>query len=207
MDTIKVNIDIKAGTISIYNNGKGIPIEMHTTEKIMIPELIFGHLLTSNNYDDSAKRTTGGRNGFGAKLANIYSKEFTVETADKRTEQKYKQTWTDNMFVCGKAKITKNKKEEYTRITFAPDFEKFSMNGFDDDTLALLKKRVYDMAGTVKDVKVFLNDERIKIKGFKQYVELYLNSAAAEAADASGGAAQSKQTIIYEQPHARKTSV
>lgn len=42
------------------------------------------------------------------------------------------------------------------------------MEGIDDDTNALLMKRVYDMAGTVKDVKVFLNDERIKVKNFKQ---------------------------------------
>lgn len=42
------------------------------------------------------------------------------------------------------------------------------MDGIDDDTNALLMKRVYDMAGTVKDVKVFLNDERIKVKNFKQ---------------------------------------
>lgn len=42
------------------------------------------------------------------------------------------------------------------------------MTEIDDDTEALLMKRVYDMAGTVRDVKVFLNDERLKVKGFKQ---------------------------------------
>ena len=41
-----------------------------------IPQLIFGELLTSSNYDDSKKRTTGGRNGYGAKLANIFSTKF-----------------------------------------------------------------------------------------------------------------------------------
>ncbi|KAL5535074.1 TOP2 [Sanghuangporus sanghuang] len=203
MDTLKVNIDVKEGTISIYNNGRGIPIEMHSKEKIMIPELIFGHLLTSGNYDDSIQKLTGGRNGYGAKLANIYSTEFTIETADKNTEQKYKQTWTKNMSVCGKAKITKNKKDEYTRVTFSPDFEKLDMDGIDDDTLALLKKRVYDVAGTVKDIKVFLNDERVKIKNFKQYVEMHISSVAADAEDASGGATQPKQPVIYEQVHPR----
>ena len=43
MDTLKVNIDVDEGTISIYNNGCGIPIEIHSQEKIYIPELIFGH--------------------------------------------------------------------------------------------------------------------------------------------------------------------
>lgn len=194
-----MNINVEEGTISVYNNGRGIPIEIHSREKIYIPELIFGHLLSSSNYDDDEKKLTGGRNGYGAKLANIYSHEFTVETADKNTQQKYKQTWTENMSNVGKAKITKNSKgEEYTRITFRPDLKRFGMDRIDDDTVALLKRRVYDMAGVVKDVKVFLNDERLKVKGFKSYVEMYLSSAAAQAEANSGGAAQAKPTVIYE---------
>ncbi|RPD70799.1 type II DNA topoisomerase [Lentinus tigrinus ALCF2SS1-7] len=200
MDTIKVTIDVENNTISVYNNGKGIPIEMHSKEKIYIPELIFGHLLSSSNYDDDEKKLTGGRNGYGAKLANIYSTEFTIDTADKASGQKYVQTWTDNMSKMGKAKILKNGRgEEYTRVTFKPDLKRFGMDSIDEDTVSLLKKRVHDLAGTVKDVKVFLNDERLKIKNFKQYVELFLNSAAESAAEASGGAAQAKQSIIYEQ--------
>ncbi|KAL0581404.1 DNA topoisomerase 2 [Marasmius crinis-equi] len=200
MDTLKVDINVEEGTISVYNNGKGIPIEMHSREKMYIPELIFGHLLSSSNYDDDEKKLVGGRNGFGAKLANIYSHEFILETADKNTQQKYKQTWTNNMSVCGKAKITKNGRgEEYTRVTFRPDLKRFGMDSIDPDTVSLLQKRVYDMAGTVKNVKVYLNDEKLKIKGFKQYVEMYLNSVSAEAAEISGGAAQAKQTVIYEE--------
>ncbi|KAH7926207.1 DNA topoisomerase II [Leucogyrophana mollusca] len=204
MDTIKVTIDVEESTISVYNNGRGIPIEMHSREKMYIPELIFGHLLSSSNYDDDEKKLTGGRNGYGAKLANIYSHEFTIDTADKNSGQKYKQTWTDNMSKVGKAKITKNSRnEEYTRVTFKPDLKRFGMENIDDDTVSLLKRRVYDIAGTVKDVKVFLNDERLKIKNFKQYVEMYLQSAAAEAAENSGGAAQVKPSMIYEQVGAR----
>ncbi|THH17199.1 hypothetical protein EW146_g3569 [Bondarzewia mesenterica] len=200
MDTLKVDINIEQGTISVYNNGRGIPIEVHSKEKIYIPELIFGHLLSSSNYDDEEKKLTGGRNGYGAKLANIYSTEFTIDTADKNTGQKYKQIWTNNMGTCGKAKITKNSRgEEYTRVTFKPDLKRFGMETIDDDTVSLLKKRVFDMAGTIKDVKVILNDERIKVKNFKQYVEMYLNSAAAVATENSGGAAQPKPSMIYEQ--------
>ncbi len=58
MDTIKVSIDREAGAITIYNNGKGIPIEIHEKEKIYIPELIFGHLLTSSNYDDDQRKVS-----------------------------------------------------------------------------------------------------------------------------------------------------
>ncbi|KAH7884005.1 DNA topoisomerase [Phlebopus sp. FC_14] len=200
MDTIKVNINVEKGTISVYNNGRGIPIEMHSKEKMYIPELIFGHLLSSSNYDDDEKKLTGGRNGYGAKLANIYSLQFTIDTADKNTGKKYKQTWSNNMSKVGEAEITKNSRsEEYTKVTFKADLRRFGMETIDDDTVSLLKRRVYDIAGTVKDVKVFLNDERLKIKNFKQYVEMYLSSAAAEATEASGGAAQAKPTVIHEQ--------
>lgn len=47
-----------------------------------VPELIFGVLLTGSNYDDSEKRVVGGRNGYGAKLTNVYSKKFMVEVND-----------------------------------------------------------------------------------------------------------------------------
>jgi DNA topoisomerase-2 len=91
MDTIRVTIDKENGSISVYNNGRGIPIEVHQKEKIFVPELIFGHLLTSSNYDDNERKVTGGRNGYGAKLCNIFSKKFVVETADKVSGKKFKQ--------------------------------------------------------------------------------------------------------------------
>ena len=55
---------------------------MHKTEAMYVPEMIFGHLLTGSNYDDNEKRLGGGRNGYGAKLANIFSRKFIVECGD-----------------------------------------------------------------------------------------------------------------------------
>ena len=49
-----------------------------------MPELVFGHLLTSSNYDDKEKKVTGGRNGYGAKLTNIFSKKFIVKCGDSK---------------------------------------------------------------------------------------------------------------------------
>ncbi|BEJ16333.1 hypothetical protein CspHIS471_0509380 [Cutaneotrichosporon sp. HIS471] len=198
MDSIKVEINREKNQISVWNNGKGIPVEMHSKEKMMIPELIFGNLLTSSNYDDDQKKLTGGRNGYGAKLANIYSTEFIVETADKINAKKYKQVFSKNMTSKSTPKITENKKgEEYTKITFTPELTRFHMTEIDDDTNALLMKRVYDVAGTVKDLKVFLNGERLtKIKGFKQYVEMYVQSN--QAANGADGVAQPKPTVVYE---------
>lgn len=166
----------------------------------MIPQLIFGHLLTSSNYDDNEKKLTGGRNGYGAKLTNIYSKEFIVETADSNSGQKFKQVFSENMGKVSEPKITKNPKgEDWTRITFKPDLERFGMESIDEDTQALLMKRVYDMAGTVKDVKVWLNDERLKVKNFKSYVDLFVTAASEAHAESSGGAAVLKPTVVYEQ--------
>jgi DNA topoisomerase II len=200
MNIVKVTIDVEKNEISVYNNGKGIPIEMHKKEKIYIPSMIFGQLLTSSNYDDNEKKLTGGRNGYGAKLTNIYSKEFTVETADKGSSQKFKQTWSNNMSKDGATKITTNPKgEEFTKVTFKPDLERFGMQSIDSETESLLMKRVYDLAGTVDGVTVSLNGERIKVKGFKAYVDMYLTAATEASVEASGGAAVVKPTIIYEQ--------
>jgi DNA topoisomerase II len=99
MNSIKVNINKEEGKISIYNNGKGIPIEIHKDETVWVPELIFGHLLISSNYDDSEKKVTGGCNGYGAKLASISSTEFIVETIDSSIGKKYRQIFKNNMSV------------------------------------------------------------------------------------------------------------
>jgi DNA topoisomerase II len=152
-----------------------------------IPEMIFGHLLTGSNYDDEKAKTTGGRNGYGAKLCNIFSTEFTVETQDNKNVKRYKQTWTDNMSKMGKAKITTNKSSDFTRVTFTPDFKKFGMDSMDDDLEALFKRRVYDLAGTLKGVIVHLNGDRIKANSFEKYIKMYMKAINKErdAEDAS----------------------
>ncbi|KAJ8331328.1 DNA topoisomerase 2 [Batrachochytrium dendrobatidis] len=191
MDTIKISIDREKNTISVYNNGRGIPIEIHAKEQIYVPELIFGHLLTSSNYDDDEKKVTGGRNGYGAKLCNIFSTYFMVETADSRSGRKFKQVFSNNMSSKTTPTITQNNKgEDFTQITFKPDLEKFKMTVIDDDFEALLKKRAYDLAGCVRGIKVFLNNTRIKIKDFKDYVDLYLDNVNPETG--------LKPPIVYE---------
>ncbi|RMD41499.1 hypothetical protein DV735_g3616, partial [Chaetothyriales sp. CBS 134920] len=172
-DQIKVVIDRENGRISVWNNGRGIPIEMHAKEKMYIPEMIFGNLLTGSNYNDEEKKVTGGRNGYGAKLANIFSTRFTVETASKRNKKKYRQTWTKNMSVMSPPVIEDQKDEDWTKVTFEPDFAKFGMTGIDDDLEALFKRRVYDLAGTLRDCTVYLNGTRLPAQNFKKYIEMY----------------------------------
>lgn len=56
MTCVRVDIDTAAGSVRVYNDGAGIPVELHKTEGVYVPELIFGHLLTSSNYDDTEKK-------------------------------------------------------------------------------------------------------------------------------------------------------
>ncbi|KAE9363933.1 type II DNA topoisomerase [Stipitochalara longipes BDJ] len=200
MKVIKVVVDRENGEISVENDGAGIPIEIHKKEKIYIPEMIFGHLLTGSNYDDDEAKTTGGRNGYGAKLCNVFSTKFTLETQDSNTGKRYKQTWTDNMSKMGNAKITSSKSSDFTRVTFTPDYKRFSMDGIDDDFEALVKRRVYDMAGTVKGVKVFLNGVPIKLD-FKKYIEMYAKAISKERGVEEGGEA-AVNSVIVEDPKA-----
>ncbi|UYV70511.1 TOP2B [Cordylochernes scorpioides] len=174
MDCIKIEINPEANKISIWNNGRGIPVVEHQVEKVFVPSLIFGQLLTSSNYNDDEKKVTGGRNGYGAKLCNIFSTKFTVETASKEYGKAFKQTWTKNMTEAVDAKIHTQKGEDFTRITFYPDLSKFKMETLDKDIVALMSRRAYDVAGTSRGVKVYLNDKRLPVKNFKDYVDLYV---------------------------------
>lgn len=180
MNKIEVTIDKQQGFIRVWNNGKSIPVAMHQEYKVYVPEMIFGQLLTSSNYDDTKKKTTGGRNGYGAKLTNVFSKKFILETADSESQKKFTMEWKNNMSTHSDAKIEKlSSKQDYTCITFYPDFEKFHMTGLDKDIIDLMTKRVYDLAGiTDRKVKVILNGEEIKIKSFQEYIDLYLGGTS-----------------------------
>lgn len=199
MSYIKVTVDREKGEISVENDGKGIPVEIHEKEGVYIPELVFGHLLAGSNFDDDEKKTVGGRNGYGAKLCNVFSSEFTLECQDSTNGKRYKATWRDNMNKMDKAKITSNKSKDFVRVTFKPDFAKFGMpDGIDNDTEAVMYRRVYDLAGTVEGVKVHLNGEQLKV-GFKKYCEMYAKSIAKERQDIDAdGTGPAPATVIFE---------
>ena len=174
---IKVEIDKESGVISVFNDGDGIDIEIIPEHNKYPPEMIFGELLTSTNYDDSEEREWGGRNGYGAKLANIFSLETKVETVDSKRGKKFKQVFKNHMSEKSKPKITSFSGKPYTKLTWSPDYKKFNMDGLDDDHYQLLKKRVYDIAAcTDSDVNLYLNKSRITNKTFEKYVDLFIGS-------------------------------
>lgn len=174
---ISVTIDEETGTISVENDGEGLDVAMHETFGCYVPQVVFGELLTSVNYDKTEERTVGGKNGYGAKIANIFSKQFKVETVDCHRKLRYTQVWHNNMTVVDEPVIEKYTKVPYTKISYTPDYKRFEVNNpavLVGDWL-LLRKRVYDASAcTGAGCAVYLNGEKINVKGFEDYINLYI---------------------------------
>ncbi len=193
-ETQKVEYD-QEPYISITNNGKGIPIQIHKKENMYLPEMLFGHLMTGSNFDDTnEKKLTGGRHGYGAKLTNIFSKMFEVETVDTIRKKKYTQRWTDNMKVMNDPIIEDLEDggsiEDYTKISFVPDLEKIAkeridVDDNDDQTFqthtipmedySIMCRRVFDVAGcSGGKLQVTLNGNVVPVSNFEEYANLFL---------------------------------
>ena len=177
VSNIEINVD-DDGTIHMYNDGNGIDVAEHPEYKMWIPEMIFGHLRTSTNYDEKKKeKIVGGKNGFGFKLVLIWSTWGKVETIDHVRGLKYVQEFKNNLTEIGKPSITKCKNKPYTKVSFKPDYQRLGIDGLTSDMLALFKKRVYDISAvTDKRIKVKYNGELVPCKNFEQYVDLYVGN-------------------------------
>ena len=174
---LKVTIDKVTGVITILNDGNGIDIRKHGSYgNLWVPELIFGELLTSTNYDKGEEKIWGGKNGYGSKLANIFSKEFIIETVDHYSKKIYTQRFSNNMTEKEVPTVKACNKAPYTQITFTPDYERFGIKKLTDDIYKLFHRRVIDACATThKDVSVYFNGEKLTIKDFEKYCELFLD--------------------------------
>lgn len=170
LNAIDVIIDRATGYISVFDNG-GIPVVLHKEYKQYVPDMIFGELRSGSNFDDDdAESAAGtGQNGEGATLTNIYSKEFTVDTADGKN--RFLCTYHDNMSHKDKPAVTASKKH-YTKITYLPDYARLGIE-LDDDHYALLERRVYEIAATNSQLKVSLNGNALRFKSFKDFANLF----------------------------------
>jgi DNA topoisomerase-2 len=177
VSSISVAIDKESGSVTIENNGPlgGIGVRMHEKEGLWNPELVFGHLLTSTNYDDTQKRIVGGRNGYGAKLANIYSSDFSVVIKDHETKQTYTQKWSKNMTVCDPPKIKKHSgATSSVSITFTPEWKRFGMSKMDDTIYNIFQKRVWDAnICTTQNCKVKFNGDVLPKQNFETYAKMH----------------------------------
>jgi DNA topoisomerase-2 len=173
---IAVDFNYDTGMISVWNDGQTIPVEKTNDidlGELWNPELIFGVLLTSSNYDDNEERKTSGRNGYGAKLTNIFSSYFCIETHDVNNGLLYKQEWKDNMhYVRDPVIIEKKGKTGYTKISWIPDFKRFNSNSLSKDTISVIEKHIYDSVVATK-VKTFLNGKLLPFNTIVGYSKTY----------------------------------
>ncbi|TYZ59857.1 hypothetical protein PybrP1_005799 [[Pythium] brassicae (nom. inval.)] len=182
--------------ISVRNDGRGIPVQLHATENVYVPELVLGHLLTGSNFDDSSARLTGGRHGYGAKLTNIFSREFVVETGDSASGLRYKQVWRNNMRERGEPEIAPLApgEKDFTRVSFSPDLPKFGLERLTPGMVRVLRKRVFDVAGCLSDVDVTLNGKQLPISGFESYIKAFRHSTTLSSPSGDDNAARAAAT-------------
>ena len=177
----KIQVEVSSdGTISVENSGVSIPIKKHDKEKgpdgsaLWIPELIFGHLLTSSNFDDEEQRVTGGRNGYGAKLANVFSSKFWIVISDGK--KVYRQTWHSNMSKCDQPWVETRAEPVSVRIGFEPDWPRF---GGQCDFRKVAEKRTWDAAMWCSKAQVTFNGSVLEVKSLEEWAGMHgLNSLA-----------------------------
>ena len=183
----RVVVTLTPTSFAVWNDGESIPVTAHPEYKVMVPELIFGHLLTSSNYDETEEKVVGGKNGYGAKLTNIYSQRFVVKTQDAERRMLYEQVFSENMGVVGAPKTTKiagsAAVKPFTEIHAEPDLARFYPGGasatatkeIPADMMDVLRTRVIDAAAiaAAHGCKVFLGTEAVPVASFEKYVRLF----------------------------------
>lgn len=181
-----IDISVKNNAIIVKNDGESIDVELHPEYGVYIPQMIFGELLTSTNYDKSEKKLVGGKNGYGVKLVNIFASQLTVTVVDGKRQQKYVQVFQDNMTKIGKPLIKSCKTKPYVELEWVPDFARFGWKdaSIPEGLLQVIQRRVFDLAMTVgKDVRVTWCDAPIKFRDLATYASWYLPKDAAVVTD------------------------
>ena len=167
--TIKVVMDEE--WITIRNGGVPILIEMHE-EGIYNPQMIFGELLTSSNYIDDELRFGCGRNGYGSKLVNIFSKVFEIEVGDSINKKLYFQRWTENMINREEPIIKPYNGKSYVEVRYKLDFARFGYEKYTEEAFKLFSRHVADISFTCK-VQCLFNEHKLYVQDIKEYAKLY----------------------------------
>ena len=184
------NMGLTEMTVTIDNNGQfkvrdngGIPVVKHKTANMMLPDFLFGQLRTSSNYDDTEARDVVGTNGLGNKLSAIFSKFFSIHTADKK--KSFYHSWSDNMRTVNDDTQIKMCRDHFTESTYHFDLQRFeNIDQLSDDFIDVIEKRCIDAAAaniglTVKFVHTYNNEtvhsSEWQFESFDQYIDLYSN--------------------------------
>lgn len=179
LDTIRIDFDPN-GTITVTDNGRGIPVEIHPDTKKYVAETVFSNLRAGSNFNDAEDQQLIGTNGVGSTLTNILSKQFDIESCDgKKT---FRQSFFNGMRESSEPKITGNTKA-HTKISFMPDYEFFKLKGLDADHVLKMTKKIADAAACNPGVKFFVNGERVAVTNFGDYVALYADEYVFDETD------------------------
>ena len=148
---ISVTFVRETGEITISNDGNGIAVLPFDGEDKTIPEVIFSCLHAGSNFCDTGKRVTGGKNGLGATLANIWSQRFAVEIHDPVNSKAFSQVYENNMEKVGEAKVRpKQCKKGLVRVSFTPDYARLGLEPTNPLLDDLLRTRTLEVAAVAR---------------------------------------------------------
>ena len=173
-DNIRVTIH-SDNSISVEDNGRGIPVDIHRTENVPAVEVVLTKLHAGGKFDNDSYKVSGGLHGVGVSVVNALSKFLEVEIFSNG--KKYYQNYKRGTKNC-ELKVLGDTEKRGTRIHFIPDDEIFNINEFNYD---ILSRRLRELAFLNKGVTVLIEDERFDKKnsyfyegGIVSFVE-YLN--------------------------------
>lgn len=152
-DKITMTIN-KNGSVTVTDNGRGIPTEVHPTEKISALEVVMTQLNAGGKFNRDSYKVSGGLHGVGVSVVNALSEYLEAEVVrdGKVYYQKYKRGVPE-----AKVKVIGNAKKTGTKVTFYPDGEIFKNIIFKFETL---EERLRELAYLNKDLTIILKDER-----------------------------------------------
>jgi len=154
-DKIYVQIN-KDGSVTVSDNGRGIPVDMHPVEKRSALEVVMTVLHAGGKFDKSSYKVSGGLHGVGVSVVNALSEWLKVEV--KRDGKIYFQEYKRGIPVKPVKEIGKAKRgESGTKTTFMPDTEIFKATEFRFDTL---EERMRELAYLNKNITISIKDER-----------------------------------------------
>lgn len=178
----KIHVTMDRAWVTIRNGGVPIPVEYHPDfPGEWVPSVILGKLRTSSNYDPNVIRMGCGRNGYGSKLANIFSKAFRARIADANTQRLYTGTWTENMKIGPEVNVETYTGESFVEISWAVDFKRFNMTQYPDEAFGLFARYAADFSLTCK-VPVSFNGQEMDLRNIRDYCRLYWNEEACKSA-------------------------
>lgn len=167
----KIDIKVTSDSVTVTDNGRGIPIEKEETTGEYGPVLAWSKLKAGANFEnDDSGRETVGMNGLGVSLVNIFSRKFIGETQHKK--MKLKMTSTDNMSDI-KVKIDGSIEKPYTKVQFFPDFNRLEVDKIDNLHMRIMKQRIYILSIIYPKINFTFNDVTIKSKNNKDFLNMF----------------------------------